>query len=97
MRKNDRKIFLNKPLLYEMLNLRLSGWALTSLAFYYGCDFTSIKYQCIKYQVEPIEDVYTIERMIRQIIPKSLPLSYKIVNGEKINLGKSYKEYCKTS
>src|SRR5260221_11247967 len=93
MRQGDKKTFIQKNKLYAMLNLRLNGLAMSSLALLFGVDRSSIAYQCEKYQIGPQDDsIYTIERIISQIIPKQ-NIQYKIVNGEKINLGKSYKDY----
>lgn len=93
MRLNDKKIFLDKSKLYEMLNLRRSGYALTTLAIMYDCDISSIRYQCDKFYVQPIDETYTLERIISQVLPKPEPVTYKVVNNERINLGKSYAEY----
>ncbi len=94
MKKGNKKIFLNKPRLYQMLNLRRNGLALTSLAVIYNCDRTSVAYHCKEYQIAPIdEEVYDLERIISQILPKAPQPTFKIVNGERINLGKTYKEY----
>lgn len=76
-----------------MLNLRRNGYALTTLSIMYNCDISSIRYQCDKYDIEPLDDVYTLERIISQVLPKQEEPQYKTVGGEKINLGKSYKEY----
>lgn len=93
MRKNDKKIFLDKVKLTQLLNLRLNGFALTSLAYLFNCDVMSVWHQCKKYQIEPLEDVYTIERIIKAVIPKPQPLTYRVINGEKINIGKNYADY----
>lgn len=94
MRKNDKKIFLDKPTLYRMLNLRKTGLTVTTLAFMFNCDYSSIRAQCDKYGIVPHDEIYGIERIIAQIIPLYLQETrYKVVNGEKINLGRSYAEY----
>lgn len=94
MKKGNKKIFVrDKDLLSQMLALRYYGYALTSLANMFGCDRTSISHHCKMFHIRPVEQVYTIERIVSQIIPKEQPTTYKIVNGERINLGKSYAEY----
>lgn len=93
MRKNDKKIFLDKRKLTSLLNLRLNGFSLTSLAYLYSCDVMTILYRCRQHQVEPQDQVYDIQRIIKLVLPSPQPLTYKMVNGERINLGKSYKEY----
>ena len=94
MRKNDKKIFLDKAKLYQMVNLRLNGLSLTSLGYLFNCNLKSIEYQCDKYNVKPIDDTYTIERLVSKILRNKIKEpTYKVVNGEKINLGRSYKDY----
>lgn len=93
MVKGNTKLFLDKPKLYQMVNLRINGLSYVSLAEIFGCDWTSIKYLCHLYYIKPQTQVFGISNIITQIIPKPEALTYKIVNGEKINLGKSYKEY----
>ena len=103
MKQGNKKLFLNKIILTQMLNLRLNGLALSSLAWIYNCDRDSISKQCAKYGIEPDHiyhkfaapaphQVFLLERIVSQILPKDGG-NYKIVNGERINLGKSYKEY----
>jgi len=93
MRKGDKKTFLNKPLLYEAINLRRVGYTLSILAHIFKVDKSSLRYWFKKYQIKPYEDVYGLERIAKQIIPPVPRETYKIVNNEKINLGKSYQEY----
>ena len=94
MRTGDTKIFLHKPTLYRMLNLRKTGLTVTTLAWMFNCDYSSIRAQCDKYSIVPMDEVYGIERIIAQIIPQyQTDPQYKVVNGEKINLGHSYAEY----
>lgn len=93
MRKNDKKLFLNKAKLGEMLYLRFTGFSLISLAALYNCDVMSIFHQCNKFHIEPLTEVYAIDRIIRHVLPPPPPPKWKIINGEKINLGRNYKEY----
>jgi len=95
MRLHDKKLFADKEKLGFMLYLRYQGLALTTLAAFFGCDISSIRFQCDKFHVKPHGDVYTFERIINQILPNIKPASYKLINGEKINIGKSYEEYIK--
>lgn len=92
MRINDKKVFLDKEKLYQMINLRLNGIAVSSLALFFNVDRSSISYQCDKYLIEPNDEVYTLERIISKVLPKP-DLTFKVINGERINLGRSYKEY----
>lgn len=93
MRLHDRKIFLNKQKLWEMLNLRMNGYAISTLAIIYHCDMKAIRYQCDKYKITPPDnELYAVERIVSKTISKSIG-NWKFINGERINIGKSYKEY----
>lgn len=70
MRNGDSKLFLNKPKLSQMLELRLNGYALTSLAILFNCDRSSIAYQCDKFHARPLDQVVTFERILKQVLPK---------------------------
>jgi len=49
MKKGNKKLFLeDEEKLQEMLKLRKSGWSYHTLAKKYGCDHSSIIYQCQK-------------------------------------------------
>ena len=49
MKKGNKKLFLeDEEKLQEMLELRKSGWSYHALAKKYGCDHSSIIYQCQK-------------------------------------------------
>ena len=94
MLKGNTKLFLDKQKLYQMLNLRRNGLTITTLAIMFDCDHTSIQAQCDKYGIHPIDEVYGIERIIAQVIPfYQSQLRFRLVCGEKINIGRSYKEY----
>lgn len=109
MRQHFKKVFANKENLYSMINLRRNGWGVTSLAVIFGCDWTSVRDQCQKYGILPLNGVYTIERIESKVLPtitafqemlkaeiKKEVAERKILvtpSGERINMGKSYKEY----
>lgn len=94
MRKNDVTVFKEKEKLYQMLNLRRAGISLTTLGLIFGVDRKSIEYHCNKYKIRPMGvDVYTIERIVHKVLPPIPQQTYRIVNGERINIGKSYAEY----
>lgn len=69
MLKGNKKLFVDKSKLSQMLALRYSGYALTSLAILYNCDISSIRFWCDRFHVKP-KEVYTIERFLRQILPQ---------------------------
>lgn len=94
MLKGNKKILIaHSPQFYQMLNLRLIGLSLTSLAGIYGVDWTTIRHHTQHFNIPKPAEVYNLEGIIAQAIPKAPKLTYKIVNGERINLGKSYREY----
>lgn len=90
MLQGQKTIFKDNKKLVQMLNLRRCGYSTTFLAAIYGCDHTSILFQCNKFNVEPMNDVYSLEQILRQILP-----TFKYQGGERINVGKSYAEYLK--
>lgn len=96
MRKNDKKVFLDTEKLLRMIALRRAGYATTTLAIIFGVDRSSIEYHCQRFSLKPEVQVYSLERIISDVLttlnPQTEP-TFKIVNGEKINLGKSYAEY----
>lgn len=67
-REHYIKIFYNKPLLYRLVNLRINGYAYSSLAGIFGVDISSVRHQCDKYELMPVEDIYTIERLITHVL-----------------------------
>lgn len=98
------RLFLNKKKLLELLTLRRSGWGITSLALYFNCDESSIRYQCDKYGVSPETKTerkdgrrrtVNVERVIAQTLtyfPQKMD-RWVTVAGEKRAVGKTYKEY----
>ena len=93
--------------LLEVLYLRRAGWALESLSEMYNIRRQSLRYQCRKYQIFPIKtnyiknsnDIFNPKRVIAQIILQIKPVTtqWLVVDGERINQGKSYKDYLKDS
>ena len=93
MKKGNKKIFKEKKLLYECVNLRLNGWSYTSLASYFNCDRDSIEKQCKKYDIEPASTVFTIERIISQVIPPREESRWLDLGDHRICRGRDYKDY----
>lgn len=95
MLKGNKKVFLSKPLLYTLINLRRVGYSFQSLSILFKVDITSVRHQIHKYQIPAPEEVYTIERFISQALaPKTEHgAKYTWIDGELINLGRSYKDY----
>lgn len=102
--------FISKDptILLEILELRRHGFSLDFLADLYDCDRTSLRYQCRKYQIFPHKtvfvrndkspEIFNPKRIISQIIMEISPKqnsSWILINGEKINTGKSYADYLK--
>lgn len=76
-----------------MLNLRIIGLSQASLGALFGVDKTSIRHHLTKYHLPKPEQVYSLERIISDCLPKPVAATYKVVNGERINLGRDYKDY----
>lgn len=92
--------------LLEMLALRRAGYSFNFLADLYDCDRTTLRYQCRKYQIFPIKqiqipnskakEIFNPERIVHDIIITITPKqtsNWIIIDGERINAGKSYAEY----
>lgn len=97
MEKGNKKIFLDKQKLYTMVNLRQVGLATTSLSVIYGVNRSSIENQCDKYDIHPVGETFTIERIVGEVLPQPKESSWMVIDGEKINQGKTYKEYLEES
>lgn len=82
-----------------MLNLRLQGFSMDSLSLVFGCDKKAIRYQLKKYGTIPWEPVVNPFDANKKLMEDKLKgkieedSRWKIVDGEKINRGKSYAEY----
>lgn len=81
--------------MFHLINFRLAGYGEDTLATMFGCDRTALIYQFKKYNIPKPKEVYVLERIISQLLPKPEPEKWKIVNGARINLGKSYRDYLK--
>lgn len=92
--KNTRP-FSDRDLLIEAVNLRINGWALSSLALLYTVDKSSLRGQFKKYRVRPKTDVYIVERIVmKPISQQAFEMNkWKIVDGEKVSRGKTYEDY----
>lgn len=107
IKKSGTFIFRDNNKLLEMLVLRRQGWTFYALAELYHCDRTSLRYQCRKYQIFPIKtiqirndkskEIFDPRRIATQIIielkPQEEESQWTIIDGEKINRGKSYADY----
>lgn len=104
MRKNDQKLFTKDlELLHEMLYLRRGGWSLVSLAVLYHCDPSTIYHWCQKLGVEPYKTFDPFSKASKIIATmgfkskeQAMKESTKIwttIDGERVCLGRSYREY----
>lgn len=82
------RIFKNPIVREEMVFLRLHGWSLEDLAYKYDCQKVSVRRACIREKIPVIVDLR--ERPI--LIFRAVKTDW---NGERLNPGKSYKEYLK--
>lgn len=107
--KQRHAISKEPTVLLEILQLRRVGFSLDFLADLYDVDRTSLRYQCRKYQVFPTKtiwvrndkspEIFNPRRIMSDIIIQISPIqesNWMIVNGEKINTGKSYADYLKS-
>lgn len=103
-KKSGEFVFKDRNKLLEMLSLRRQGWTFVSLSELYNCDRTSLRYQCRKYQIFPDKtkfiknsnEVFSPDKILTSVIITLYPREKKnwtIIDGERVNLGKSYAEY----
>jgi hypothetical protein len=98
MKRGNKKLFIDKTRLEEMIKLRRRGLSVYSLAALFSCDVTTIRYHLRKYCIIHPQEVYPIQRLVA----KGLPLlieedKYKVVNGVKYIKEKSYSDYLKAA
>lgn len=96
------RIFKNKDVLYQMLQLRRAGLTLEALAEIFDCDFSTIYHHCTQYNIHPDRTLWITPNLIGKMSSKHI-LYIEIPNiknvwyidsiGERINKGKSYEEY----
>jgi hypothetical protein len=80
------RTFKNPLLLQEMLELRRQGWSITALAQKYDCNFTSIWHQCKKHNIGEVRVTVRLTQTPQITVLTDF-------NGERLNRGKTYKEY----
>lgn len=79
-----------------MVNLRISGWAITSLASHFACDIEPISTKCKKYIIEPLDkEVYSVEKLALRTLPLPSKTKWIDFDGRRVCLGRSYKDYIK--
>ncbi len=93
MNKGGKKIFADKNKLFIALNLRRCGFCLLSIAKMMGCDKKSVRGQCKKYGIKPLDNPFPFWELVKGIIPHFNKGKWDVVKGEKINRGKTYAEY----
>lgn len=99
MRLGDKRIFNDHQLLYRVVNLRLNGYASTSLAIIFNCHRSSIESQLSKYAIRPVGPVFTIERIASDALHHLVAPEPRWINveGQNVSMGKSYKDYLRES
>lgn len=93
MIKGNKKIFLDKEKLYTMVNLRQAGFATTSLSIMFNVNRSSIENQCDKYLIKPLDQTFTIERILSDVLPMPKESVWMVIDGRKVNQGKNYQDY----
>lgn len=109
MKKAYTFISKNPEELMEIFLLRRAGLSFDFLADLYQCDRTSLRYQCRKYQIFPIKtifvrndkskEIYNPPRIAKDILVEIVPhkvSQWIIIDGERVNAGKSYADYLKS-
>lgn len=104
--RDPRFISKNPTILVEILELRHAGFSFKFIADIYNCDRTSLRYHCRKYQIFPIKtvfirndkssEIFNPERIVSNILITFTPSKeskWFLVDGERINAGKNYKDY----
>lgn len=95
MRSGDKRVFNDPIKRYHLINFRLFGYSETTLAVMFNCHWTSIDSVFKKYQIPKPKEIYTLERIIAQVLPQPETPQWKTVAGVKYNLGRDYKDYLK--
>lgn len=92
--------------LYLLLNLRLQGYSFGALATVFHCDKMAVKRHCEKYGIYPMDFDNSLRKRNSFSLPEILDLFLKppisdprwvTIDGEKINRGRSYREYLKST
>ena len=99
-----KAIFDDKNKINKLVNLRLSGYSLVSLSYLFGVHYTDLIYQFRKYNIKfentrntEGREIYDIPRIVSRLIPPDKEDVWMIIDGEKINRGRSYADYLKLS
>lgn len=97
MTKGDKKVFLDKEKLYLLINYRLSGFAISTLATIFSVDKSSVRYQLHRFSIPrpPKTNVYSVEFIVSPIISKYQPSEWGVIEGVKVNPGSNYADYLK--
>ena len=99
MRQGDTKLFSDRDRLCQLVNLRLNGYASTSLAIIFNCHRSSVESQLQRYGILPLDTIYTIERIAANVLYHLVPPEpkWEEVDGARFSKGKSYADYLKES
>lgn len=86
----------------RLVNLRIAGFSLVSLSCLHdvGVHYTDLIYQFRKYNIKmenarnyKNREIYDIPRIINHLMPPSDDGLWAVIDGERINRGRSYSEY----
>lgn len=79
-----------------LINLRLFGYSVDSLAMVFHCDKKAVRNQCDRFFILPEREIFSINKEMGRIF-KQQPegRNWKVLDGEKVNMGHSYADYLK--
>ena len=87
------KIFRDRKTLDRLVNLRINGYAVSTLSIMFKCDKHSIRDQLDKYHIEPWTQIYSIERIVSEVLPEPKESVWVMKGDYKFNRGHNYSDY----
>lgn len=90
-----KKPFIDKHNLYLLINFRIEGYSLNSLASLFHCDKKAVSSQLKRFSISPENQVIIFKRGVFDGPTSLLSSNWKSLDGELINRGYTYAEYLK--
>jgi len=92
MTKGDKKLFTDTDKLYMAMMMRRAGWSFENIAYFFGCDWTSVKKQARKYVILP-QGNFNPQRIATQVtLQYQKPITYQEYLEVEKNKKKTYVE-----